>query len=137
MSQRCAADLSAEFHAQAEREAAAGLPVTVALARTPAAKARMELSFLRFVVAPLYIQLAELAPQLAETLLLLDANSALPERGLSNSSSLLFSRLTHALAVGEWEKVAPRASTDAWRRELRAGQSVGGGSAFAAQDAAP
>ncbi len=46
LSQRVAGDLSREFAAQADRERAAGQPVTVMEAATELAKAKMEAGFL-------------------------------------------------------------------------------------------
>ncbi len=48
MSRRIAADLGREFAAQAELERAAGMPVTVMLADTDAAKAQLEVGFIDF-----------------------------------------------------------------------------------------
>jgi hypothetical protein len=75
VSQRIAAELQAEFEAQAAREARLGLPVTVPLAATPAAKATLELGFIQFVVRPLYETLARVVPPLGECLPLIDANA--------------------------------------------------------------
>lgn len=46
VSHRIARDLSREFEEQARRERAAGLPVTVMLAASPAALAKAELGFI-------------------------------------------------------------------------------------------
>lgn len=46
VSQRIAADLSLEFEAQAQKETALGLPVTVMLAASAADKAKLELGFI-------------------------------------------------------------------------------------------
>ena len=62
LSRRIADDLGREFAAQAAAERAAGLPVTVMLADGDAAKARMEIGFLDYVVRPLYATLARISP---------------------------------------------------------------------------
>lgn len=67
-SRRVTGLLDLEYAAQAEVEAALGLPASVPVAFDSVAKAQMELSFLRFVVLPLYCCLAELLPQLAPLL---------------------------------------------------------------------
>lgn len=66
LSSRIADDLQREFEAQAARERVAGLPVTVMLATTDEAKAKLELGFLEFVVAPLFVTLASVAPRLGD-----------------------------------------------------------------------
>ena len=63
-SQRVAASLSLEFASQAAAEARLGLPITVVVAENAAAKAKLELSFLRFVVSPLFACLARAVPRL-------------------------------------------------------------------------
>ena len=52
LSRRIADDLGREFAAQAEQERRAGLPITVMLADSDAAKARMEIGFLDYGTAP-------------------------------------------------------------------------------------
>ena len=75
LSRRIANDLAREFEAQAEQERQAGLPVTVMLASDDVAKAKLELGFLEYVVRPLYVTLAAVAPRLGEKCLrLIDAN---------------------------------------------------------------
>jgi class 3 adenylate cyclase len=75
LSRRIANDLAREFEAQAEQERQAGLPVTVMLATDDVAKAKLELGFLEYVVRPLYVTLAAVAPRLGEKCLrLIDAN---------------------------------------------------------------
>lgn len=64
VSRRVAFALGEEFEAQAEKERAAGLQVTVMLANSAQARAGMELSFGQFVVRPLYEQLSALFPEL-------------------------------------------------------------------------
>ena len=64
VSRRIAEALSVEFARQAERERAEGLPVTVPVAKDENAKAKMELGFIDFVVRPLYLTLAIVAPGL-------------------------------------------------------------------------
>ena len=64
VSRRIAESLSIEFAHQAERERAEGLPVTVPVAKDENAKAKMELGFIDFVVRPLYLTLAIVAPGL-------------------------------------------------------------------------
>ncbi len=75
-SARVCDDLAREFTAQAERERAAGLPVTVMLAPDALAQAKMELGFIDYVVRPLYVQLAALLPDLGHCLALIDMNRA-------------------------------------------------------------
>ena len=58
-----------EFEAQAERERDAGLPVSVLVVPTPAARAGLETGFITFVVRPLFSGLVALLP---DTSLLLD-----------------------------------------------------------------
>jgi hypothetical protein len=64
MSRRIAESLSVEFARQAERERAEGLPVTVPVANDENSKSRMELGFIDYVVRPLYLTLAVVAPGL-------------------------------------------------------------------------
>lgn len=64
ISRRIAESLGREFERQAELEKAAGLKVTVMLAGTAQAKAGMEISFIQFVVRPLWATLARLFPDL-------------------------------------------------------------------------
>jgi hypothetical protein len=64
MSRRIAESLSVEFARQAERERAEGLPITVPVAKDENAKAKMELGFIDYVVRPLYLTLAIVAPGL-------------------------------------------------------------------------
>jgi hypothetical protein len=66
LSARIAEDLQREFEAQAARELVAGLPVTVMTAANQADKAKMELGFLEFVVAPLFVTLASVVPRLGD-----------------------------------------------------------------------
>lgn len=75
MSQRIVADLNEEFRAQALKERALGLPVSVLVATGCEATAKMERGFIAFVVRPLYVTLSDIVPALAETLDLIDANS--------------------------------------------------------------
>jgi hypothetical protein len=103
LSRRIAGDLSREFAAQAARERAAGMPVTVMDAPTELAKAKMEvragarqagppqahaltaarasaraqLGFLDYVCRPLFAKLVELEPTLHECLARVDANRAM------------------------------------------------------------
>lgn len=72
--------LSLEFEAQADAELALGLPVSVLRAPDGEAKARMELSFLRFLVLPLYTLLADILPTLEFVLAPLRANTEAWER---------------------------------------------------------
>jgi hypothetical protein len=75
VSRRIAGDLSREFAAQAARERAAGMPVTVMLATDDVAKAKLEVGFIDYVVHPLYATLARACPELGRRCLpLLDAN---------------------------------------------------------------
>jgi hypothetical protein len=74
MSQRIASELSREFAAQAQQEQAAGLPVTVMLAHTDLQRGQLEVSFIDFVVAPLYATLAEICPALKELLTKIEMN---------------------------------------------------------------
>jgi hypothetical protein len=78
MSRRIADELSREFANQAVLERAASLPVTVMLPQSAddaAGKAKMELGFLNFVVAPLYDTFAKIAPSLgAKCLVRIGAN---------------------------------------------------------------
>ena len=76
VSRRNAEALSAEFEEQAAAEKALGLPVSVMQAPDRAAKARMELSFINFVVRPLFKTLADSVPRLAFLLARIDANVA-------------------------------------------------------------
>ena len=64
MSRRIAESLSVEFARQAERERAEGLPITVPVAKDENAKAKMEQGFIDYVVRPLYLTLAVVAPGL-------------------------------------------------------------------------
>ena len=73
LSKRVADDLGVEFEQQAAKERELGLPVTVSAAATPSAKAAQELTFVRFVVAPLFTTLASIVPALSHLLPLLDA----------------------------------------------------------------
>ena len=66
MSQRIAGELSREFAAQAAQEQAASLPVTVMLGTTELQRAQMEISFIDFVVQPLYATLLTIVPLLAD-----------------------------------------------------------------------
>ena len=74
MSQRIAAELSREFAAQAAQEQAAALPVTVMLGTTELARAQMEISFIDFVVQPLYTTLLTIVPALADLAERVEAN---------------------------------------------------------------
>jgi hypothetical protein len=74
LSQRVSNGLSREFAAQAALERASELPITVMLADGDAAKAKMEIAFLDFVVKPLYAKLVEAVPSLRPCLALIDAN---------------------------------------------------------------
>lgn len=74
VSRRIAADLSREFAAQAELEAAAGLSVSVMLSPTEVTRATNEVGFISAVVSPLFKTLAELAPPLGVCLTLIEAN---------------------------------------------------------------
>ena len=77
LSQRISGALSVEFEAQAAAEVGAGVAVTVMLARDDAAKAKMEIGFLDYVVRPLFVTLADVAPALgARCLRLIDRNKA-------------------------------------------------------------
>jgi hypothetical protein len=62
VSQRNAANLGAEFSAQAAAERARGLPPSVPVPASERERARGELGFIRHVVQPLYGALAKLAP---------------------------------------------------------------------------
>ena len=73
LSERNAEELQREFEAQAARERAAGLPVTVMLAASSEAKAKLELGFLDFVVTPLFVTLASIVPRLGNKCLKLIA----------------------------------------------------------------
>ena len=73
LSERNAEELQREFEAQAVRERAAGLPVTVMLAASAEAKAKLELGFLDFVVTPLFVTLASIVPRLGNRCLKLIA----------------------------------------------------------------
>ncbi len=74
LSQRISNRLSREFAAQAALERASELPVTVMVADGDAAKAKMEISFLDYVVKPLYKTLVDAVPSLRPCLALIDAN---------------------------------------------------------------
>jgi hypothetical protein len=74
MSQRIAGELSREFAAQAAQEQAAALPVTVMLGTTELARAQMEISFIDFVVQPLYTTLLTIVPALADLAERVEAN---------------------------------------------------------------
>ena len=77
LSERIAVELQREFEAQAARERAAGLPVSVMLAATDEAKSKLELGFLEYVVQPLYVTLAAVVPRLGDKCLkLIAANKA-------------------------------------------------------------
>jgi hypothetical protein len=77
MSRRIADDLGREFAAQAAKERAAGMPVTVMLAADDVARGRMEASFIEYVVRPLYATLARVSPGMgSRCLALIDANRA-------------------------------------------------------------
>jgi hypothetical protein len=77
LSRRIADDLGREFAAQAERERAAGMPVTVMLASDDVAKAKLEIGFIDYVVRPLYATLARVSPGMgAYCLTRIDANRA-------------------------------------------------------------
>lgn len=65
VSQRVAFALGREFDMQAEKERAAGLQVTVMLAKDAQSRAALELSFGQYVVRPLYVQLSGLFPELS------------------------------------------------------------------------
>lgn len=113
LSQATSGCLSHEFEAQASQELALGLPVSVYLARTPKAKAEMEIGFLRFVVAPLFLRLADWAPSAAFTLARLDANMSAWE------------------AMAGVAADAPLPLSDKWRLDCRSagtdGAAQGGG----------
>ena len=64
LSQRIAGELAREFAAQAEKELAAALPVTVMLASSELQRAQLEVSFLDYVVAPLFATLCDVCPLL-------------------------------------------------------------------------
>jgi hypothetical protein len=74
MSQRIAGELSREFAAQAAQEQAAALPVTVMLGTTELARAQMEISFIDFVVQPLFTTLLTIVPALADLAERVEAN---------------------------------------------------------------
>jgi hypothetical protein len=88
VSRRVARELSREFEAQAAQERAQGLPVTVPLADGDAAKARMELGFIQFVVQPLYVTLERIAPAVgARCLRRIDANRQMWDQEAAVTSS--------------------------------------------------
>ena len=74
LSRRIAGDLSREFAAQAARERAAGMPVTVMEASSDVSKAKLELGFLDYVCRPLFAKLGELEPTLRDCLARVDVN---------------------------------------------------------------
>ena len=77
VSRRIANELSMEFSRQAELERAASLPVTVMLAHDDVGKAKLELGFLEYVVAPLYKTLSTISPVLGNRCLaLIEENRA-------------------------------------------------------------
>ena len=85
VSRRIAIDLGREFAAQAELEAAAGLPVSVMLSPSEVTRATNEVGFISAVVSPLYKTLAELAPPLAVCMQLVEANRQTWEEVISNA----------------------------------------------------
>lgn len=87
VSKQVAMDLSLEFEAQAAQEKALGLPVSVMTAPDGVAKARGELSFIRYVVSPLYRVLVEIAPAVRPCLSLIDANVAAWDAAAGRASS--------------------------------------------------
>lgn len=107
LSRRVAESLSLEFSSQADMERAMGLPVSVVAAASPEAKAAQEISFVRFVVAPLFLTLTAVVPRLGHLLSLLDANLCSWER-------------VAGVAVGD-TSLGP---ADEWRRKFRRGSDA-------------